>query len=179
MLGSSFFKMFRIIDNLELTLTSLVFSMWLDTARDRVEIEFFANSFQDGLHHFLWGTLPVLFFCLFICIARLNVDAQGCSSYDFPVTTKSYLFYLWRKEQGISISKHSSKFNPPFQALAEIRPYLAGTGGGVLELVQINDYVVKVRLSGPAAGVMTVRVALTQKLRETIPAIAAVQLIDW
>ncbi|CAK7337543.1 unnamed protein product [Dovyalis caffra] len=64
------------------------------------------------------------------------------------------------------------------KALAEIRPYLAGTGGGVLELVQINDYVVKVRLSGPAAGVMTVRVALTQKLRETIPAIAAVQLID-
>ncbi|KAJ6923445.1 nifU-like protein 3 [Populus alba x Populus x berolinensis] len=64
------------------------------------------------------------------------------------------------------------------KALAEIRPYLAGTGGGVLELVQINDYVVKVRLGGPAAGVMTVRVALTQKLRETIPAIAAVQLID-
>ncbi|KAL6331759.1 hypothetical protein AAG906_020098 [Vitis piasezkii] len=64
------------------------------------------------------------------------------------------------------------------KVLAEIRPYLAGTGGGVLELVQINDYVVKVRLSGPAAGVMTVRVALTQKLREKIPAIAAVQLID-
>ncbi|KAK9275930.1 hypothetical protein L1049_023204 [Liquidambar formosana] len=62
--------------------------------------------------------------------------------------------------------------------LAEIRPYLAGTGGGVLELVQISEYVVKVRLSGPAAGVMTVRVALTQKLREKIPAIAAVQLID-
>ncbi|KAJ6407080.1 hypothetical protein OIU84_010570 [Salix udensis] len=64
------------------------------------------------------------------------------------------------------------------KALAEIRPYLAGTGGGVLELVQINDYVVRVRLGGPAAAVMTVRVALTQKLRETIPAIAAVQLID-
>ncbi|GAB4838257.1 NifU-like protein 3, chloroplastic [Ancistrocladus abbreviatus] len=64
------------------------------------------------------------------------------------------------------------------KVLAEIRPYLAGTGGGVLELVQINDYVVKVRLSGPAAGVMTVRVALTQKLRDKIPAIAAVQLID-
>ncbi|XP_058113706.1 nifU-like protein 3, chloroplastic isoform X2 [Magnolia sinica] len=62
--------------------------------------------------------------------------------------------------------------------LAEIRPYLAGTGGGVLELVQIDGYVVKVRLSGPAAGVMTVRVALTQKLRDKIPAIAAVQLID-
>lgn len=65
-----------------------------------------------------------------------------------------------------------------FQVLSEIRPYLAGTGGGILELVQIDDYVVKVRLSGPAAGVMTVRVALTQKLREKIPVIAAVQLIE-
>ncbi|KAM6554082.1 hypothetical protein CsatB_014844 [Cannabis sativa] len=64
------------------------------------------------------------------------------------------------------------------KVLAEIRPYLAGTGGGILELVQIDDYVVKVRLSGPAAGVMTVRVALTQKLREKIPAIAAVQLTE-
>ncbi|KAG9456338.1 hypothetical protein H6P81_000846 [Aristolochia fimbriata] len=64
------------------------------------------------------------------------------------------------------------------KVLAEIRPYLSGTGGGILEFVEINGYVVKVRLSGPAAGVMTVRVALTQKLREKIPAIAAVQLID-
>ncbi|RDX94598.1 NifU-like protein 3, chloroplastic, partial [Mucuna pruriens] len=62
--------------------------------------------------------------------------------------------------------------------LSEIRPYLVGTGGGILELVQIKDYGVKVRLSGPAAGVMTVRVALTQKLRDKIPSIAAVQLID-
>lgn len=64
------------------------------------------------------------------------------------------------------------------KVLAEIRPYLAGTGGGALELDQIDDYVVRVRLTGPAAGVMTVRVALTQKLREKIPAIAAVLLID-
>ncbi|KAK6942039.1 NIF system FeS cluster assembly, NifU, C-terminal [Dillenia turbinata] len=64
------------------------------------------------------------------------------------------------------------------KVLSEIRPYLAGTGGGILELEQINEYVVKVRLSGPAAGVMTVRVALTQKLREKIPAIAAVLLVD-
>ncbi|GJW13705.1 NifU-like protein 3, chloroplastic [Tanacetum coccineum] len=62
--------------------------------------------------------------------------------------------------------------------LAEIRPYLVGTGGGILEFVEIKDYTVKVRLSGPAAGVMTVRVALTQKLREKIPVIAAVQLIE-
>ncbi|KNA25391.1 hypothetical protein SOVF_006980 [Spinacia oleracea] len=62
--------------------------------------------------------------------------------------------------------------------LAEIRPYLAGTGGGLLELDKIEDYVVRVRLSGPAAGVLTVRVALTQKLREKIPSIAAVQLTE-
>ncbi|XP_042022775.1 nifU-like protein 3, chloroplastic isoform X2 [Salvia splendens] len=64
------------------------------------------------------------------------------------------------------------------KVLSEIRPYLSGTGGGELELVHINDQVVKVRLSGAAAGVMTVRVALTQKLREKIPVIAAVQLVD-
>ncbi|KAI5659019.1 hypothetical protein M9H77_27812 [Catharanthus roseus] len=64
------------------------------------------------------------------------------------------------------------------KVLSEIRPYLAGTGGGELGLIQIDEYVVKVRLSGPAASVMTVRVALTQKLREKIPAIAAVQLIE-
>ncbi|XP_072983129.1 nifU-like protein 3, chloroplastic isoform X1 [Typha latifolia] len=62
--------------------------------------------------------------------------------------------------------------------LDEIRPYLTGTGGGVLELVQIDGYVVKIRLTGPAAGVMTVRVAVTQKLREKIPSIAAVQLTE-
>lgn len=53
-----------------------------------------------------------------------------------------------------------------------------GTGGGVLEFVSIDEPIVKVRLTGPAAGVMTVRVALTQKLREKIPAIAAVQILS-
>uniref|UniRef100_A0A0C9S6M7 TSA: Wollemia nobilis Ref_Wollemi_Transcript_10842_1163 transcribed RNA sequence n=1 Tax=Wollemia nobilis TaxID=56998 RepID=A0A0C9S6M7_9CONI len=61
--------------------------------------------------------------------------------------------------------------------LAEIRPYLAGTGGGELEVAKIDGPVVKVRISGPAAEVMTVRVAITQKLREKIPVIAAVQLL--
>ncbi|XP_078439141.1 nifU-like protein 3, chloroplastic [Wolffia australiana] len=64
------------------------------------------------------------------------------------------------------------------KVLAEIRPYLVGTGGGELVLLQINGAVVNVRLSGPAAGVMTVRVALTQKLREKIPSISAVQLTE-
>ncbi|CAH8318210.1 unnamed protein product [Eruca vesicaria subsp. sativa] len=64
------------------------------------------------------------------------------------------------------------------KVLAELRPYLSGTGGGGLELVEIDGYIVKVRLTGPAAKVMTVRVALTQKLRENIPSIGAVQLLE-
>ncbi|RVW26233.1 NifU-like protein 2, chloroplastic [Vitis vinifera] len=68
--------------------------------------------------------------------------------------------------------------NPHFdEVLEEIRPYLVGAAGGSLELVGIDEPIVKVRITGPAAGVMTVRVAVTQKLREKIPAIAAVQLL--
>ncbi|MBA0789501.1 hypothetical protein Gotri_025013 [Gossypium trilobum] len=63
------------------------------------------------------------------------------------------------------------------KVLEEIRPYLVGAAGGSLELVAIEEPIVKVRITGPAAGVMTVRVAVTQKLREKIPAIAAVQLL--
>lgn len=54
----------------------------------------------------------------------------------------------------------------------------AGTGGGGLELVEMSGPIVKVRITGPAASVMTVRVAVTQKLREKFPAIAAVQLMN-
>lgn len=36
----------------------------------------------------------------------------------------------------------------------------------------------QIRITGPAATVMTVRVAVTQKLREKIPSIAAVQLVN-
>uniref|UniRef100_A0A7N0TW41 NIF system FeS cluster assembly NifU C-terminal domain-containing protein n=1 Tax=Kalanchoe fedtschenkoi TaxID=63787 RepID=A0A7N0TW41_KALFE len=63
------------------------------------------------------------------------------------------------------------------KVLEEIRPYLVGPAGGTLEFVAIEDPIVKIRISGPAAGVMTVRVAVTQKLREKIPSIAAVQLL--
>ena len=61
--------------------------------------------------------------------------------------------------------------------LDEIRPYLVGTGGGDLQLKSIEDMIVQVGLSGPAASVTTVRVAITQKLRERIPTIAAVRLV--
>ncbi len=63
------------------------------------------------------------------------------------------------------------------QVLDEIRPYLVGTGGGGLKLEALDGPIVKVKITGPAASVMTVRVAVTQKLREKIPAIAAVQLV--
>eukprot|EP00897_Mesotaenium_endlicherianum_P008015 jgi/Mesen1/7241/ME000373S06309 len=63
------------------------------------------------------------------------------------------------------------------KVLSEIRPYLSGTGGGNLTLVKIDGPVVKIAIDGAAAGVMTVRVAVTQKLREKIPLIAAVQLL--
>ena len=60
--------------------------------------------------------------------------------------------------------------------LDEIRPYLTGAGGGSLELEDIDGPIVKIHLGGDAANVMTVRVSVTQKLREKIPLIAAVQL---
>lgn len=63
------------------------------------------------------------------------------------------------------------------QVLEEIRPYLVGTGGGELLMDSIDGVIVKIKITGPAANVMTVRVAVTQKLREKIPSIAAVQLV--
>lgn len=61
--------------------------------------------------------------------------------------------------------------------LDEIRPYLIGTGGGELLYEGMDGPIVKIKITGPAANVMTVRVAVTQKLRERIPTIAAVQLV--
>ncbi|CAN6380803.1 unnamed protein product [Urochloa humidicola] len=77
------------------------------------------------------------------------------------------------EETGLELNQENIE-----KVLDEIRPYLAGTGGGELEFIAIEEPIVKVRLTGPAAGVMTVRVALTQKLREKIPKIAAVQLLS-
>ncbi|KAE8726024.1 NifU-like protein 3 [Hibiscus syriacus] len=75
------------------------------------------------------------------------------------------------EETGLELNEENIEM-----VLEEIRPYLVGAAGGSLELVAIEEPIVKVRITGPAAGVMTVRVAVTQKLREKIPSIAAVQL---
>ncbi|XP_065638225.1 nifU-like protein 2, chloroplastic [Quercus suber] len=76
------------------------------------------------------------------------------------------------EESGLELNEENIE-----KVLEEIRPYLVGAAGGSLELVAIEEPIAKVRITGPAAGVMTVRVAVTQKLREKIPAIAAVQLL--
>ncbi|KAF5733175.1 hypothetical protein HS088_TW17G00714 [Tripterygium wilfordii] len=76
------------------------------------------------------------------------------------------------EETGLELNEENIE-----KVLEEVRPYLVGASGGSLELVAIDDPIVKIRITGPAAGVMTVRVAVTQKLREKIPAIAAVQLL--
>lgn len=76
------------------------------------------------------------------------------------------------EETGLELNEENIE-----KVLEEIRPYLVGAAGGTLELVAIDEPIVKIRIAGPAAGVMTVRVAVTQKLREKIPAIAAVQLL--
>ncbi|KAE8007955.1 hypothetical protein FH972_004509 [Carpinus fangiana] len=76
------------------------------------------------------------------------------------------------EETGLELNEENVE-----KVLEEIRPYLVGAAGGSLELVGIEEPIAKVRITGPAAGVMTVRVAVTQKLREKIPAIAAVQLL--
>ncbi|KAL8223923.1 hypothetical protein R6Q57_019398 [Mikania cordata] len=77
------------------------------------------------------------------------------------------------EETGLELNEENIE-----KVLEEIRPYLVGAAGGSLEFVSIEEPIVKVRLTGPAASVMTVRVAVTQKLREKIPAIAAVQLLQ-
>ncbi|CAN6349119.1 unnamed protein product [Urochloa humidicola] len=77
------------------------------------------------------------------------------------------------KEMGLKLSAANVQ-----KVLAEIRPYLAGTGGSKLEFIKIVGPIVKVRLTGRAAGVKTVRVALAQKLREKIPSVAGIRVVS-
>jgi len=64
------------------------------------------------------------------------------------------------------------------KALDEIRPMLIRDGGNV-ELVSIDDGVVKVRLQGACAGCpmsqMTLRNGIERVLKEKVPAVVAVE----
>nr|CAB3459533.1 unnamed protein product [Digitaria exilis] len=77
------------------------------------------------------------------------------------------------KELGLKLNEANVQ-----KVLAEIRPYLARTGGGELEFIKIVGSTVKVRLTGRAAGVKTVRVAVNQKLREKIPSVAGIRVVS-
>lgn len=63
------------------------------------------------------------------------------------------------------------------KVLADIRPFLNPAGGGEVTFHSIDGGIVKVILTGPVKKIMTIRVAITQKLRENIPDILAVQLL--
>ena len=76
------------------------------------------------------------------------------------------------KDPGLPLTAESVE-----KVLADIRPYLEGAGGGEVGLHAIDSGIVKVKLEGPVKGIMTIRVAITQKLRENIPDILAVQIV--
>ncbi|XAR56316.1 hypothetical protein NMG60_11036752 [Bertholletia excelsa] len=65
------------------------------------------------------------------------------------------------EETGLQLNEENIE-----QVLKEVRPYLDGAAGGSLELVVIEEPIVRVRITGLAAGIITMRVAVTQKLRE-------------
>lgn len=89
-----------------------------------------------------------------------------------PDTQQASDLQLMEELTGLDLTKENVEVT-----LDEIRPYLVGTGGGELKCEGIEGPIVKIKITGPAANVMTVRVAVTQKLREKIPTIAAVQLV--
>ncbi|MBN1295420.1 NifU family protein [bacterium] len=65
-------------------------------------------------------------------------------------------------------------------ALGQIRPYLQADGGDV-QLVDIVDGIVKVRLRGACAGcpgaTMTLKMGVERTLKEQIPEIKGVQAV--
>jgi Fe-S cluster biogenesis protein NfuA len=65
-------------------------------------------------------------------------------------------------------------------ALKEIRPFLQADGGDV-ELVDVENGIVKVRLTGACGGCpmsqMTLKQGIERRIKETIPEISSVEAV--
>jgi Fe-S cluster biogenesis protein NfuA len=66
------------------------------------------------------------------------------------------------------------------EALNEIRPALQADGGGV-ELVDVDDGIVKVKLTGACGGCpmsqMTLKMGIEKRLKERLPEIKSVEAV--
>ena len=67
------------------------------------------------------------------------------------------------------------------EVIEAIRPYIEGDGGHI-DLVAIEDGIVKVRLSGACAGCphsrMTLKMGVERHMRERVPEIKSVEAVD-
>lgn len=66
------------------------------------------------------------------------------------------------------------------EALNEIRPALQADGGGV-ELVDVDDGIVKVKLTGACGGCpmsqMTLKMGIEKRLKERLPEVKSVEAV--
>jgi Fe-S cluster biogenesis protein NfuA len=99
-------------------------------------------------------------------------DHHGIDRNNFYFVFDRFFYYLYYFPSDLNLVLTL------YQVLSEIRPYLAGTGGGELKFIGIRGSILKVQIKGPAARVNTIRVAITRKLREKIPFITTVRLLS-
>ena len=68
------------------------------------------------------------------------------------------------------------------QALDSIRPYIQGDGGDI-ELLDVTDGVVQIRLAGACVGcmhsMMTLQVGVERMIKEAVPEIKAVEAMPF
>jgi Fe-S cluster biogenesis protein NfuA len=68
------------------------------------------------------------------------------------------------------------------QVLENIRPYIQGDGGDI-ELIDVTDGVVQIRLAGACVGcmhsMMTLQVGIERMLKEAVPDIKAVEAMPF